>query len=44
MTCPRCGAQIDNFPCFQCGFPETMIRVGLRKRRVVRRSLLRIVK
>ncbi len=24
MICPRCGEQIDSFPCPNCGFPETL--------------------
>ena len=24
MICPRCGQQIDSFPCPNCGFPETL--------------------
>lgn len=24
MTCPRCGAEIDGYPCSECGFPTTL--------------------
>ena len=24
MICPRCGQEIDSFPCPNCGFPETL--------------------
>ena len=33
MICPRCGAEIDSFPCPECGFPETL-------KRKTRRSLV----
>lgn len=26
MICPRCGKEIDAFPCPNCGFPETLDR------------------
>lgn len=24
MICPRCGAETDDWPCPECGFPESM--------------------
>ena len=24
MICSRCGAEIESFPCPECGFPETL--------------------
>lgn len=32
MICPRCGSEIDSFPCQECGFPEIL------KRRILKRK------
>ena len=32
MYCPRCGTEMEDGVCHECGFPETMIR-GIRIRR-----------
>ncbi len=42
MTCPRCGAQIDGFPCPQCGFPVTLMQIVLRNRSLIRKIRARI--
>ena len=35
MICPKCGQQIDSFPCPNCGFPETL---KINKTELKRRS------
>ena len=31
MICPRCGAEIDGYPCPECGFPETLKMMKMKK-------------
>ncbi len=32
MVCPRCGTKTDSWPCPNCGFPVTCVKVITKHR------------